>query len=151
MRVPADLLSSVAAWATERHGAFLSNGTGRQYGILQEQDPPEAVWAIKRLVVAEHGLEAAEQEPVFQDFCGYITEGGAIHPHKDQDHNGKRHVRFNVMVSKPEAGGDPVQDGGEIIVAEGDVWRCDAGRVRHWCTPVKGRKPRIVLSFGFLL
>jgi hypothetical protein len=44
-----------------------------------------------------------------------------------------------------------VQDGVEMVVEEGDVWRCDASRVRHWCTPVRGPKPRIVLSYGFLI
>jgi len=32
-----------------------------------------------------------------------------------------------------------------------EVWRCDASQVRHWCTPVVGQKPRIVLSFGFMI
>lgn len=153
MRIDAALLQPVAVWAHESHKAFRPNGQGRQYGVLQRNDltPPSEAWEIKRQIVEAHGLHDAEQEPVFKDFCGFITEGGAIHPHSDQDHDGKQHVRFNVMVSKPVAGGTPVQDGVEMPVEEGDVWRCDASRVKHWCTPVVGSKPRIVLSFGFLI
>lgn len=151
MRIAAALLQPVSIWAHESHKAFKPNGKGRQYGLLQELTPPAEVWGIKRKIIEAHGLQHAEQEPMFKDFCGFITEGGAIHPHSDQDHNGKRHVRFNVMVSKPEAGGMPVQDGVEMVVEEGDVWRCDASRVKHWCTPVVGSKPRIVLSYGFLI
>jgi hypothetical protein len=153
MRIDAALLQPVAAWAKDSHKAFQPNGFGRQYGILQRNDltPPAEVWEIKRRIVEAHGLEAAQQEPTYQDFCGFITEGGAIHPHRDRDHGGKQHVRFNVMVSKPLEGGIPVQEGVEMAVEEGGVWRCDASRVQHWCTPVAGGKPRIVLSFGFLI
>jgi hypothetical protein len=149
----ANLLAPVAAWATESYKAFVPNGHGRQYGVLYRKDlaPPPEVWEIRRLVVEANNLQAYPTEPMFQDYCGFITEGGAIHQHQDPDHNGRQHVRFNVMVSKPEAGGMPVQDGEEMAVNEGDVWRCNASRVRHWCTTVQGPKPRIVLSYGFLL
>jgi hypothetical protein len=153
MRIDAALLAPVSAWAIESHKAFEPNGDGRQYGVLYRKDltPPPQVWEIRRQIVEANRLQGFSTEPMFQDFCGFITEGGAIHPHKDPDNNGKQHVRFNVMVSKPEAGGTPVQDGLEMAVEEGDVWRCDASRVRHWCTPVQGQKPRIVLSYGFLI
>lgn len=153
MRVDPKLLAPVFDWATENHKSFRPNGVGRFYGVLYREDltPPQAVWAIRSQVVEGYNLQGCETEPVFQDFCGVITDGGAIHPHRDSDHSGKQHVRFNVMVSKPEAGGTPVQDGHEMPVVEGGVWRCDASQVQHWCTPVQGPKPRIVLSFGFLV
>jgi len=149
--VPQRLLAPIASWAAEHHTSFRANGAGRQYGILQQLTPPGEAWEIKQQVVATYGLTGCPTEPVFQDFCGYITEGGAIHPHQDSDHGGRQHVRYNVMVSRPEAGGMPIQDGVVLTVAEGEVWRCNASRVRHWCTPVQGPKPRIVLSFGFLV
>jgi hypothetical protein len=151
MRISVELLEPVALWAHESRKAFLPNGEGRQYGVLEQFQPPAEVWEIKREIVEAHGLHDAVQEPIYKDFCGFITAGGAIHPHQDNDHGGRQHVRFNVMVSRPEAGGAPVQDGVEMAVEEGDVWRCNASRVRHWCTPVVGPKPRIVLSYGFLL
>jgi hypothetical protein len=153
MRIDAHLLAPVSAWAIERHKAFQPNGRGRQYGVLyrKELEPPPEVWEIRRQIIEGHNLQGCETEPKFQDFCGYITDGGAIHKHQDLDHNGKQHVRFNVMVSKPDSGGIPVQNGVELVVEEGDVWRCDASQVHHWCTPVVGVKPRIVLSYGFLL
>lgn len=153
MRIDAALLAPVSVWAIESHKAFKPNGFGRQYGVLYRKDlaPPPEVWEIRRLVVEANNLQGCATEPMFQDYCGFITEGGAIHPHQDPDHSGKQHVRFNVMVSKPESGGAPVQNGVEMHVEEGDVWRCDASRVRHWCTPVQGAKPRIVLSYGFLI
>jgi hypothetical protein len=151
MQIEHRLLQPVAAWALKTYPSFRPNGFGRQFGVLQDYTPPKEVWEIRRQIVEAHNLHAAEQEPWFQDFCGFITDGGAIHEHQDSDYNGKQHVRFNVMVSKPDTGGIPIQNGVEIPVEEGDVWRCDASRVRHWCTTVVGNKPRIVLSYGFLL
>lgn len=151
MRIDAKLLHPIVTWANKTHKFFRPNGFGRQFGILEDFIAPSEVWEIKRQIISTYDLQSSEQEPMFKDLCGYITDGGAIHPHSDPDHNGKQHVRFNVMVSKPETGGMPVQDGIDIVVQEGDVWRCDASRVMHWCTPVVGGKPRIVLSYGFLL
>jgi hypothetical protein len=146
-----ELLIPIVDWANLTYKSFNPNGFGRQYGILQELDPPEEVWLIKNQIVNVYDLHRAKQEPIYKDYCGYITAGGAIHKHTDPNEGKLVHTRFNVMVSKPIEGGEPIQDGVVINVEESDVWRCDAGLVKHWCLPVVGDKPRIVLSFGFLL
>lgn len=145
------LLSPIREWATNNHNSFKQNGFGRQYGILQELNPPKEVWEIKKKVIELYSLDNTKQEPIYKDYCGYITEGGAIHQHTDSNQGHLIHTRFNVMVSKPIKGGEPIQNSQVIDVNEGDIWRCDAGKVVHWCSPVEGIKPRIVLSFGFLI
>jgi len=151
MNIPLSLCDKVNNWALQNYQSFKHNGSNRQYLILNNDNCPKEVWDIKALVVKEYKLEEAKQEPLFQDYCGFITEGGAIHRHSDANQGELIHTRFNVMISKPVAGGIPVQNDKEISVEEGSVWRCDAGSVEHWCTEVKGNKPRVVLSFGFLL
>lgn len=151
MQFDAELLQPVVLWARKNRQAFRPNGFARQYGLLDEFSPPKEVWEIKRQIVEANNIQDAEQEPIFRDLCGFITEGGAVHPHVDCGDKGKQHVRFNVMVSKPQGGGNPVQNGVEILVQEGAVWRCDASLVMHSSMPVIGSKPRIVLSYGFLL
>lgn len=145
------LIEPVAKWAIASPEGFRRNGPARQFCVLQEVNAPEEAWEIKRQIIDAFDLHDAEQEPMFRDLCGLITQGGAVHEHTDPDHNGKQHVRFNVLVSKPLRGGMPVLDGQELELAEGEVWRCDASRVFHSCTTVVGVKPRVVLSFGFLL
>lgn len=149
--IDVDLLKPVQDWATRNYKTFKPNGFGRQFCILQERNPPQEVWLIKEQVVNLYQLQNAKQEPKFKDFCGYITNGGEIHHHTDGNEGSLIHTRFNVLISKPLEGGEPVQDNVVIKVNEGDVWKCEAGNVEHWCTPVVGDKPRIVLSFGFLL
>lgn len=152
-QIPFNLLTPIVCWANDKYKDFEPNGFGRQFGVLQRKDlkPPKEVWEIKDIILNNCKLQGAEQEPNFKDYCGYITEGGAIHKHTDPNKGKKIHTRFNVMVSKPEQGGEPVQADKVIEVEEGSVWRCNAGVVAHWCNPVVGSKPRIVLSYGFLL
>jgi hypothetical protein len=152
-KIDSNLLVPVIDWANDKYKDFVPNGFGRQFGVLQRKDlkAPKEVWEIKDIIVDGCKLQGAEQEPSYQDYCGYITEGGAIHKHTDPNNGKKIHTRFNVMVSKPEQGGEPVQEDKVIEVEEGSIWRCNAGVVKHWCNTVVGSKPRIVLSYGFLL
>lgn len=151
MKIPTELLTPVIDWANQNYKNFTPNGFGRQFCVLQKNNTLKEIWDIKKIIVDEHKLHNKKQEPVFKDYCGYITDGGAIHRHKDPNQDNLIHTRFNVMVSKPLQGGEPIQNGVVIKVEEGDFWRCDAGLVEHWCSPVIGNKPRIVLSFGFLV
>ena len=148
-----DLLGPVRGWAVFRRATFGRNGPGRQFCVLQERpDAPKEVWSIKSLVMSHYMIPAsAPTEPMFQDFCGVITDGGAVHRHSDPNVGELIHTRFNVMVSKPDIGGVPIINGVPVQVEEGEVWRCDAGLYEHECTTVTGFKPRVVLSFGFLL
>lgn len=144
-------LPVILKWANDNYGNFKKNGNNRQFGILQELNPPNEVWEIKKQIIDFYNLHKIKQEPIYKDYCGYITDGGAIHKHKDQNEKNLIHTRFNVLVSKPLVGGEPIQNEVVIKVKEGDVWRCDAGKFIHSCNPVIGIKPRVVLSFGFLI
>ena len=150
MRIQTD---SVLRWAINNVATFRNNPCGphRKFNTFDVNSCPQEVLAIKDIIVNQFELHDAQQEPIFKDFCGFITEGGYVHKHKDPNQGQLIHTRFNVMVSKPVEGGVAVIDGQEVSVEEGEVWRCDAGICEHWTTPVIGSKPRIILSFGFLL
>lgn len=96
-------LERVRTWAIANKQRFRPNGFGRQFALLQEfPDVPDAIWDIKRDVVAHFGLHDLPQEPLYRDLCGVITEGGAVHPHRDSNQGMLVHTRFNVMVSRPD-------------------------------------------------
>lgn len=140
-------------WSLKNSYTFSNNpaGLNRKFRIFNDSDLPKEFKEIKQKIISFFNLKDAQQEPVFKDFCGFITETGFVHKHKDPNKDGLIHTRFNVLLSKPISGGIPVIDGKEINVTEGEVWECKAGIYEHWTTPVVGSKPRIVLSFGFLL
>ena len=82
-------------------------------------------------------------------FISYSEDKHIVHTHKDKNPDEDTLiVRFNVMVSKPFIGGNPIIDGDEIKVKENEVWVCKAGEVFHGTSEVQGEKPRIMLSFG---
>ena len=146
-----DTLIAVSQWALANRASFLPNGPGRNYALLHLfPDVPAEVWTIKASIVARYDLWYAPQEPVYRDLCSVITAGGAVHRHRDRNQGRLIHTRFNVMVSKPLEGGEPFIEDDVLDVAEGEIYRVDAGIKMHGCRTVSGLKPRIILSFGFL-
>lgn len=96
----------------------------------------------------------------------YSEKGHRVHPHRDTNFNSEGegweknmnldneyigdviHTRFNVLVSKPIKGGNPIIDGIEYSVRENEAWVCHSGIKEHSTNEIEGDKPRILLSFG---
>lgn len=144
-------LEPVRRWVLANTPNFLPDGLAHRYAPLHLFfDIPQEVWVIKDAVVEEFDLRYTSQEPVYRDFCSVITTGGGVQRHRDPNQGRLIHTRFNVMVSRPWGGGEPII-GNEILdVPEGGVYCVEAGLKMHGCRMVGGAKPRIILSFGFL-
>lgn len=138
----------IKGWGTNKafltSGNFNDNGYGRRFAIHQ---------------AAEHWLDAFKQfnlipscvEPMFKNFVGnHYLDGAFTHEHKDRAPTGFEHVRCNVMLKKPAFGGNPVLDGEEFEVEEGDLWLCLASLELHRSTPISGGE-RMIFSFGGLV
>ncbi len=71
----------------------------------------------------------------------------------DTDNQHEYTTRLNVLLSKPEEGGEPIlkKKGVEevIPVKENEPWICVAGKYEHSTVKTKGDTPRILLSFGY--
>ena len=125
---------------------FIENtvSSGRRFA-MQDTAP---YWAE---AFSEFGLKPYSVEPVFKNMTGnHYQDGACVHPHIDQAPDGFVHTRCNVMLKKPKEGGNPVLDGEELIVAEGDLWLCLASMELHSSTPIKGGE-RLIFSFGGLV
>lgn len=81
----------------------------------------------------------------------YSKEGYICRPHKDKNVGDMIHTRLNVMISKPEEGGEPIIAGHVIKREENEPWICVAGKYEHSTVETKGETPRILLSFGYLV
>jgi hypothetical protein len=111
--------------------------------------PYNLIQSIKKRVVDIESIGEWEPEPMFSDYIGHVSAGGAIHLHKDKNELGYRHVRYNVILSWPEQGGESIYGDSVNTFKERTVWRCEAGHVPHASNEVQGNRPRITLSLGF--
>ena len=119
-------------------------GNGRQFAT-QDIAP---YW---KEVFDEFGLKPVSVEPMFKNLTGNQFQDGAfVHPHTDPAPEGLVHTRCNLMLRKPAEGGNPVLDGEELDINEGDLWLCLASMELHSSTPIKGGE-RLVFSFGGLV
>lgn len=99
----------------------------------------------------EFGLKPVEVEPIFKNLTGnHYQDGAFVHPHTDPAPEGMVHTRCNLMLKKPNQGGNPVLDGEELDIEEGDLWLCLASIETHSSTPIKGGE-RLIFSFGGLV
>jgi len=145
--VPAELLTQIEAWVVRCYeDEFREVRPGRWWSAR--------LTAMKGvpLFVAEARAKAFDHFAIprdapggdLADFVNFHKSGG-VHMHTDAP--GQR--RINVMVSKPEVGGNPFIGTKEIEVGAGDAWTFDCGAQSHGSVEMAGDRPRIVLSFGF--
>ena len=71
----------------------------------------------------------------------------------DSDNKSIYTTRLNVLLSKPEKGGEPIlkKNGLEEVIpfVENEPWICVAGKYEHSTVKSKGETPRILLSYGY--
>jgi hypothetical protein len=122
----------------------VSNGYGRRF-VSQDTAP---YW---KEAFSEFELEPVSVEPIFKNItANHFQDGAFVHPHTDSAPEGLVHTRCNLMLRKPKNGGNPVLDGEELNISEGDLWLCLASMEFHSSTPIKGGE-RLIFSFGGLV
>lgn len=150
--VTENFLAHVTQLTLANEERFKENGTegGRKFLVIDFVTPEgdKFLFDVKQDLAKRYRLGNYVVPPLLKDFISYITEGGSIHPHKDQDLPGKRHVRINVLV-RQTAGCIPLLEDIPIEVAVGDAWLNLASQCKHATTPVVGPGYRSAISFGF--
>lgn len=99
----------------------------------------------------EFNLIPDEIEPMFKNLIGnHYLDGAHTHKHTDPSPSGYVHTRCNLMIKKPNIGGNPVIDGAEFNIEVNDLWLCLASLEEHSSTPIYGGE-RLIFSFGALI
>lgn len=99
----------------------------------------------------EFNLIPDEIEPIFKNLIGnHYLDGAYVHEHTDDAPSGYVHTRCNLMIKKPNIGGNPIIDGEEFNVEVNDLWLCLASLEKHSSTPIHGGE-RLIFSFGALI
>jgi hypothetical protein len=130
---------------------------GRRYLERMDDDLKENKFPITTLnkintyLLKELGIDkkTIKPETEFGNLISYSEEGHIVHWHKDKNEiEGYKHIRLNVMISRPNEGGDPIINGELYEMQENQLWVCKAGDFYHHTTEVKGKKPRVMISLG---
>lgn len=133
-----------ANFVTPASSNFISNRYGRKYAKQSSVEFWEKAFEC-------FGLKPTKVEPMFENFTGiHYLDGAFTHEHNDPAPKGFDHVRCNLMIKKPMAGGNPVIDGKEFEIDVNDLWLCIASKELHKSTPISGGE-RIIFSFGGLV
>lgn len=146
------LCEKLQLWAKDVFDELKQNNAGAQryFGELKDLSyVPVEVYEIKSAITGRI-TRPFNFDSNFTDFLSFNLRGASIHEHSDPNNSPDHiHTRFNLIISAPDAGGEPIYDGQKISIREGMLWCCQAGKYRHGTTPVVGDTPRINLSFGY--
>ena len=108
---------------------------------------------VRNRIIKAEGITDPIEAPQNGDWIGVQREGAFVEPHMDYNGEDPEYYtrRYNILINMPESGGQPIYDGQTLDIKERTMWRCDAGLKVHSSVPNVGKKPRINLSYGFLM
>ena len=121
--------------------------------LSQLEFVPDLVYELKDRIIKLEQINPIITDPVNEDWIGVVGDGGYVEPHID--HNGRDEIyytrRYNLLISLPIEGGQPIYNGKVLNLGVKSIWRCDAGLYTHSSVINSGGGIRINLSFGFLI
>lgn len=161
-------LEELRNWLYERRsqavpGLWQGNGTkGGTYRltIYENEIPSGEKYIVDRpewlLKIKEQAKELTGAKKYYNPVCvanvEFIGSYGYVPDHIDDNfgHTDCDHMRFNLLITKPEIGGMPVIEGEVLELEAGDCWSFLANKHRHSCQTVEGNVERVSASIGLL-
>lgn len=141
-------------WVFKNEHKFILNQFGphrKFYSFDNDSEVPSLFYEVRNRIIKKQNIKKWYPEPIFGNYIGWISEGGFIHKHKDPNTYHGYHTRYNVFLSIPLKGGNPIYSDKIIPVKEREYICCKSGTEFHQSNPVIGNKPRVVISYGFIL
>lgn len=118
--------------------------------IYQLPSFPPLITQLKEKIATLENLLPFLNIPVpNDDWIGIIGKGGFVEPHKDGNLPNHYTRRYNILLQHPHKGGLPIYDNQVVDVKPRDIWRCDAGLLRHTSQIVEGDVFRVNLALSF--
>jgi hypothetical protein len=142
--------SDLLGWIFENENLFIENDISpnrKSLDIGSTEEFPELFFDIKKRILEKENIKKYEPDPIFGDLITWNGEGGEIHLHKDPTFPGKEHYRFNLFLSKPISGGDPIYNNEKLNFNEREYIKYHINKYNHISKPVIGQKPRIAISY----
>ena len=96
----------------------------------------------------QFNLTNIKEDPIYGNILmNHYKDNAFTHIHQDEHQEGYVHVRANVMLKKPEEGGDIIIDDNTYQIEVNDLWLVLASMEKHGSTPIKNGE-RLLFSFG---
>jgi hypothetical protein len=139
----------------ENNKIFLKQTEGNKItGVLEkiETSPMDLIEELRKKVIELEKIQKVKDPEKSRNFLSVYGKSSecSIHTDPSVDPNFV-HVRYNLMLSKPEKGGETVYDRNFLDIDERVLWRCVAEYSRHGTEIVHSNKPRTIISMGFLI
>jgi hypothetical protein len=144
---------SLLDWALAMEPQLQLNGPGRRYRRVEHLPwIPDLHRQIRDGLQAFMGIPVnAEPEPAFGWYLSIISDGGAVHRHRDPSPPGQRHLRCNLFLQTPTEGGRPIIADQPIDIEDGMLLAFFPSERLHGSEPVGGDRLRVLCSFGYLM
>lgn len=151
--VDTDETAELLRWALLMEPHLRTNGPGRSFLRVHQlpQRPALHAAVAERVRGRVAGHADSVLEPVLTNYLSIIQASGAVHPHTDSAPPGTRHLRCNLFLQLPDAGGRPIIGGLPFDVAERTLLCFFPSSSLHSSEPAAGLRRRVLLSFGLLV
>lgn len=146
-------------------GHALSNGYRSEYDMLIRRSVttvslerhgvtphPLLVDIRNRIIELENIQDPIIHDPILGDWLGITDEDSFVEPHTDLTEGEFLNYnvrRYNVIVSMPNSGGQPIYGDDILDVGERALWMCEASLVKHSSVINEGSRMRLNISYGF--
>ncbi len=151
--VSPDEADALLRWALRMEPWLRNNGPGRHFLRVHQLPERPALHAVvaERVRARVAGHTDSVLEPVLTNYVSIISESGTVHPHTDSAPDGTRHLRCNLFLQLPEAGGRPILDGTPVDLTARGLLCFFPSSALHASEPTLGACKRVMLSFGLLV
>jgi hypothetical protein len=141
----------ILKWIHDNRDKFNINECGKNRKFISLRNiynTPKIIFEIKKRILINENITEWDEDPFFGDLITCNTHGGFIHNHTDPTLPNKTHLRFNLFLSKPIWGGDPIYNNEKLKFKERTYIKYNVNQHYHSSTSVLGFKPRIAISYG---
>lgn len=118
------------------------------YSTLDELNNHPSLINVIRKKCSDY-VDGVYQEPIYKDLANEVFINGYVQEHTDPTVKGYKHLRCNIMLQKPDTGGQIVFNGNPIDMDIGDMYIVDTS-LPHGVSKVQGKVTYKTIVFGFL-
>jgi ribosomal protein S18 len=124
--------------------------------MFQLENTPEfskdMICEFRKKIVELEGLVDYKEPTLTKNFFAEYGKDSECNVHMDPTREDDYiHIRYNIMLSKPDRGGQTIYGDDFLDIDERVLWKCNSEHYQHGSDTVLSNKPRSIISMGFLI